>query len=101
MRRFYVKTALESKQEVFDTTLLDEGWKDTIIALVENGPLFDGDVPSKHARDSLIEGGYVCRVIMEGEDGYNAATHKGGALYKQMVGVETLKEAIEKRKSWK
>ena len=101
MRRHYVKTALENNKEVFDTSLLDEGWKDTIIALIENGPLFDGDVPSKSARDSLMDKGYATRVVVKGEDGFNAATQKGALLYKQLVGEDNLSQAIEKRKSWK
>lgn len=42
-----------------------------------NGPLEDGDVPSKSARDSLLDKGFVAKVIVKGEDGYNACTYKG------------------------
>jgi len=85
---------------------LSDGWKDTLIALVERGPLFDGDVPSKSSRDSLMEHDFATRVVASNGESYwsNAATEKGVALYKQVVlgkGVEgTLEEAVEKRKSW-
>lgn len=40
-------------------------------------PLFDGDVPSKSGRNSLLEKGYIAKVVVKGEDGFNACTHKG------------------------
>ena len=51
--------------------------KDTLIALVEAGPLWDGDVPSKAGRDALIASGLAARVIVRGEDGWQAATYAG------------------------
>ena len=42
-----------------------------------NGPLEDGDVPSKSGRDSLLDKGFVSKIIVKGEDGYNACTYKG------------------------
>lgn len=55
---------------------------DTLVALVEAGPLWDGDVPSKSGRDDLIEKGFATRVIVNGEDGYTAATYAGRDAYK-------------------
>lgn len=54
---------------------------DTLIALVLKGPLSDGDLPSKSARDSLIEKGLAMRVMCKGEDGYQAATYEGRDVY--------------------
>ena len=51
--------------------------RDCIRAGYNHGPLFDGDVPSKSGRDSLLEKGYMSKVVVKGEDGYNACTHKG------------------------
>jgi len=48
--------------------------RDTLTALVERGPLFDGDVPSKMERDVLLEVGLCVKVCCNGEDGYNAAS---------------------------
>lgn len=59
---------------------------DTLISLVENGPLFDGDVPSKRGRNELIELGLSTRIVVKGEDGQNAATHLGYAVYKRYFG---------------
>lgn len=57
---------------------------DTLIALVECGPLFDGDVPSKAGRDALLHRGYAVRIVVHGSDGYQAATYRGRDAYKAM-----------------
>lgn len=57
---------------------------DTLIALVENGPLWDGDLPSKTGRNLLIERGYAACVVVKGEDGWQAATYAGRDAYKSL-----------------
>lgn len=54
---------------------------DTLVALVEAGPLWDGDLPSKAGRDSLIARGLAVRVVVRGEDGWQAATYAGRDAY--------------------
>lgn len=80
------------------------GEKDTLIALVERGPLWDGDVPSKVGRDSLIAQGLAVRVVVKGEDGWQAATYAGRNAYKAMFPgpdgeADTIKEARANRLS--
>lgn len=76
---------------------------DTLIALVERGPLWDGDVPSKVGRDYLIEQGFAVRVVVSLEDGYTAATYKGRDAYKAEFGTslggaaDTMQEARSNR----
>lgn len=60
---------------------------DTLVALVETGPLWDGDVPSKSGRDDLIDKGYAVRVLVNGQDGHTAATYRGRDAYKQHFGT--------------
>lgn len=73
---------------------------DTLVALVENGPLWDGDVPSKAGRDDLIAQGLAVRVVMRLQDGYTAATQAGAAKYKEIFGNEdTLEQAKAFRKA--
>jgi len=72
--------------------------KDTLIALVEQGPLWDGDVPSKVGRDSLIAQGLAVRVVVKGEDGWQAATYAGRDEYKALYPgpegpADTMREA--------
>lgn len=75
-------------------TVLTGGEVDTLVALVENGPLWDGDVPSKAARDSLLQLGFAVKVVVKGEDGWQAATYRGRDAYKAMFGhSDTIKEA--------
>ena len=58
--------------------------KDVLIALVEQGPLWDGDVPSKTGRDALVARGLAVRVVVKGEDGWQAATYAGRDAYKAL-----------------
>ena len=73
---------------------------DSLIALVEQGPLWDGNVPSKSGRDDLIAHGYAIRVINNGEEGFTAATPLGAQFYINHVAPgSSLKEAIAKRRA--
>ena len=53
---------------------------DTIRALFRHGPLEDGDIPSKAERDWLLENGFCEKVVVNGQWGFNACTHKGAWL---------------------
>lgn len=75
---------------------------DTLIALVEAGPLWDGDVPSKAGRDSLLHKGLAFKVIVRGEDGWQAASYAGSSVYKALFPgplgpADTLTEARSNR----
>lgn len=77
---------------------------DTLIALVEQGPLWDGDVPSKAGRDGLINKGLAVRIVANGQDGFQAATYAGRDAYKaRYPGVDgeadTMSEAKANRKA--
>lgn len=73
---------------------------DTLCALVEQGPVWDGNIPSKSGRNALIERGYAVRVINNGEEGFTAATPTGMQLYiNHVLPGASLKEAIARRKT--
>lgn len=75
-------------------TVLTGAELDTLIALVEQGPLWDGDIPSKTGRDGLMACGFAARVIVRGEDGWQAATYSGRDVYKAHFGqADTIREA--------
>ncbi|MGU7773753.1 hypothetical protein ACV229_26665 [Burkholderia sp. MR1-5-21] len=74
------------------------GALDRLIALVERGPLADGDVPSKAGRSALLEWGLAVRTVVNGEEGYQAATMDGVAAFCALYGADTLGEAIKARK---
>ena len=46
----------------------------------KSGPIQDGDLPSKSARDALIVKGLVISIIVKGDDGYQACTLEGANL---------------------
>lgn len=86
----------EQKEKVLKGKLLAD-----LIAFVEEGPLWDGDVPSKSGRDKLIDLGLLIRVVVKGEDGYTAANYHGAEVYRQVFGNSgTLSEAKEYRKKY-
>lgn len=67
---------------------------DTLSALVEKGPLEDGDVPSKTERNQLIKDGLAVRILVKGEDGNTAATYFGRDVYKYIFGKsDSVREA--------
>lgn len=77
---------------------MHSGVLDTLVSLVEHGPVHDGDITSMTDRDTLITAGLAIRVVYEGEDGYTAATMKGANVYRGYFGeADTLKEAKANR----
>ena len=73
---------------------------DTLIALVESGPLEDGDVPSKTGRDSLLRRGLAVCVIVRGQDGFQAATYSGRDAYQVLFpGPDGPADSIREAKS--
>jgi hypothetical protein len=69
---------------------------DTLKAVYKHGPLFDGDIPSKTGRDILMGMGMITKVIVKGEDGYNACTHKGRDMYKMLLVLEEIRAKLKK-----
>ena len=67
---------------IIEVQAFSYGEQDCIIASFEKGVLEDGDTPSKSSRDSLLEKGYMAKVISRGEWGFNACTYKGAWAYR-------------------
>ena len=76
------KEVTQAIELILDVESFNSGQKDCIKASYLNGPLFDGDVPSKQDRDILVNKGYMAKVVVKGEEGYNACTYKGLAAYR-------------------
>ncbi|HHA2844576.1 hypothetical protein [Stenotrophomonas maltophilia] len=66
---------------------------DTLIALVEEGPLWDGDLPSKRGRTELLDLGMAVCIVVKGQDGYQAATYAGRIAYCGLFGEERMDAA--------
>jgi len=74
-----IKSACEL---IIEVQAMNGAERDCILGGYKHGPLFDGDVPSKSGRDRLVEKGYMARVVVKGEEGYNACTYKGARAYR-------------------
>lgn len=72
---------------------------ETLIHIVEEGPVFDGDIISPSVRNDLMKAGLVIRVPVKGDDGHSAASQAGKLLYLKMFAADTIPEAIAKRKA--
>lgn len=75
----------EACELIIEVQAMSSSERDCIRAAYNYGPLDDGDVPSKCGRDSLLHKGYMSKVVVKGEDGYNACTHKGAWAYRLIV----------------
>lgn len=49
--------------------------------LVQNGPIWDGDVCSKAARDDLLDMGFASRACVKGEQGFTVANYHGWDVF--------------------
>lgn len=63
---------------------------DTLISLIENGPLTDSSVPSKVGRDSLISRGFCAQVVIDRNWSNYAATTKGLTWYFETYGADDI-----------
>lgn len=67
---------------IIEVQAMNSGMRDCIRASFLNGPLDDGDVPSKVGRNELLTSGYMSKIVVNGEEGYNALTYKGARAYR-------------------
>jgi hypothetical protein len=51
--------------------------RDGLRQLITQGPVWDGDVSSKAARDDLLQMGLASRACVKGEQGYTVANYRG------------------------
>lgn len=73
---------------------------DTLVALVERGPLEAGDVPSKGGLGDFLKRGYAVQIVNGGAAGFYAANDKGAQLYiNHVLPGKRLSEAIAKRQA--
>lgn len=69
--------------------------QETLECAFKHGPIFDGGVPSKSARTQLVTEGFMSKVVVKGEDGFNACTYKGASAYRI---IEVMRKAEEARR---
>lgn len=61
---------------------LSSGQREQLNQLLHQGPVWDGNVISKCARDDLIDFGLATRCCFMGEAGYTAATYPALTVFK-------------------
>lgn len=84
-----IKSACEL---IIDVQAMNGGERDCIYVAFKSGPLFDGDVPCKSGRNSLIQKGYMAKIVVNGEDGYNACTNKGAWAFRILQASKTWRD---------
>lgn len=78
----YVANLKETLDLLFSDEHAPTYISDFLIQCYKYGPMADGDCCSKSGRDFLVAEGYAEKVIVRGEDGYQALNYKGRDLYK-------------------
>lgn len=62
--------------------LLSKSEMECLGQLVQQGPVEDGDLVSKSPRDKLLNLGLATKVVVAGQDGFNAANYLGFKVFK-------------------
>lgn len=65
---------------------------DTLVALVERGPLHDGGIPSKVGRNGLIALGFAAQIVAYQDYMQYAATNKGLEWYLNYFKADNIKD---------
>lgn len=76
---------------------LTGGALDTLIAMIERGPLESGDIPSKAGRGELLAAGLAVQVVAANGEYVCAATVKGAEAFIKLYGGQSLSEAKRAR----
>lgn len=68
----YINQVREAAMKV-----LESKTDDTLKVICSQGPISDGDVPSKSDRNALLTIGVITKCIVKGEDGYQVCNYLG------------------------
>lgn len=72
----------EAIELIMAVQAMDAAQRDVLAQTFKRGPVWDGDIVSGSARDSLLPGGFVAMVLRDGEEGHTACTYKGARAYR-------------------
>jgi len=62
---------------------------DTLHALINAGPVWDGDLPSKAGRNNLVDLGLATKCVCKGQQGFQVATYRGWNVFFAKLDSET------------
>jgi hypothetical protein len=71
----------------------DGGQREVFRQLLFHGPVYDGDICSKSARDSLFQLGLAVRCCYKGEQGYTAASYLAYTVHQRSLDSFQIKAA--------
>ena len=71
---------------------LDSAHREVLKQLLFQGPVYDGNIVSKAARNDLMRYGLATRCCFMGEQGYTAATYLAFSVFKQGKGAPIAKK---------
>ena len=86
---------LDAVKLIIDAEKMDRGERYTVIAAFENGPLWDGDVPSKSSRDKLINKGYIAKVVVKKAQDANITDGSVKALSQKITVAEAVVKDVK------
>lgn len=71
-----------------------------LVDLIEQGPIKSSDLGRARLRNELVRAKLATVVVVDGEDGFMAATREGKLVYcKRIVGIDDLASAVKKRRA--
>ena len=70
---------------------------DTLIAIVERGPLRDGGLPSKVGRNGLLSSGLIAQVVIDKDYWFYAATPSGLEWYLTRYKADNIRDGKDNR----
>lgn len=65
--------------------MLTDKQKGTLQQCINDGPIEDGDIESKSDRDDLISLWLISKIMVKGEEGFQAANARGYKIYRRHV----------------
>ncbi len=68
--------------------ILHKDYHEHLLSLVDNSPVWDGDIISKSRRDDLIDMGLATRICCKGQQGYTGGKYIAYTVLKKLKEME-------------
>ena len=82
----------------FEHVVKNSAMLDTLVAIVERGPVWEYDLPPGVGVSELLALGIAVRTLVRGEDGFVGATYRGRDLYNYYFNKS---ETVEQAKAYR
>ena len=84
--------------KAFEHVVKNSSMLDTLVAVVERGPVWESDLPPGVGVSELLALGIAFRTLVRGEDGFVGATYRGRDLYNHYFGKS---DTVEQAKAFR